>query len=115
MMSFEYEYHDADLVSVSFGPRHECSFTFDLYSIYYPDTPTVALRFGGVYNHDSVQRFVGAINDDQHDPNSYLTRCNTIHLDTMKVSRDGDMYVFIDLSYYGAIRIHCQHVSESCV
>jgi translation elongation factor P/translation initiation factor 5A len=84
-----------------------------MYPIFYAQKPSVALRFGGIFNHESTARFVSSINDDTHDPDSYLDRCNIIQLDTRKLSKDGDIYVFLDLAYYRKIRIHCQHLSET--
>ena len=112
MIALEYEYHDANLVSVSYSPRHEASLVFDLYPIFYADKPTVTLRFGGIFNHESTAKFVASVNDDAHDPDCYLTRCNVIQIDTKKPSKDGDIFVFVDLDHYGQIRIHCQNLSE---
>ena len=116
VISLKYEYHDANLVSASFGPRREASFVFDLYPIFYRDKPTVALRFGGIFNDQSVAAFVAAINaDPKDDDDAYHARCNIVQLDAKKPSKGGDVYVFLDLDHCGQIRIHCQHVSETAV
>ncbi|WDQ16157.1 hypothetical protein [Rhodopirellula sp. P2] len=112
MIALQYEYHDANLVSASFGPRREASFVFALYPIFYPECPTVTLRFGGLFNDDATSRFVAAINAEPVDDDSYLARCNTIQIDAKKPSNDGNIYVFVDLEYFGQIRVHCKHLSE---
>ena len=69
--------------------------------------------FGGIFNRESTAKFVSAISEDTHDPDAFLTRCNIIQLDSKKPSKDGDVYVFMDLAYYGQHRIHCQHFTEA--
>ncbi|MEM6473971.1 MAG: hypothetical protein AAF802_30750 [Planctomycetota bacterium] len=112
MIALQYEYHDANLVSASFGPRREASFVFALYPIFYPELTEVSLRFGGLFNDDAASQFITSINAEPVDDDSYLARCNTLQLDAKKPSKDGDIYVFVDLEYFGQIRIHCQHLSE---
>lgn len=112
-MSLQYNYHDACLVELSYGPRREASFVFDLYPIFYPDRPRIVLRFGGIFNHDSVARYVASIRDDTRDPDAYLGRCNIVQFDTIKRSSADNIYVFLDLEHYGHICIHSRNVSES--
>ncbi len=113
MIALEYDYHDASLVSLSCGPRREATFVFDLYPIFYPDKRTISLRFGGILNNDSVAKYVANVTADAaDDPDAYLARCDDIQLDAKKPSKDGDIYVFLELDHFGPLRIHCQHLSE---
>jgi hypothetical protein len=111
--ALQYEYHDAELLDVSIGPRHETTLTFDLYPIFYPDKPRVAVHLGGIFNFDSVTRYVGVIRQDSIDADSYKARCDTFQMDEKRPSKENDMHVFLELSPYGSIRIHCRHVSET--
>ena len=113
MIALQFDYHDANLISASFGPRREASLVFALYPIFYPEPTTVTLRFGGLFNDDATSRFVDSINAEPVNDDSYLARCNTIQFDAKKPSKDGDIYVFVDLEYFGQLRIHCKHLTES--
>ena len=74
----------------------------------------VAGRVGGIFNDESVAKYVASVTvDAADDPDAYLARCDVIHLDTKKPSNDGDIYVFLELDHFGPIRIHCQHISET--
>lgn len=113
MDSIRYQYHDAELLDISLGPRRETTLTFDLYPVYYPDQPRVAVRFEGVFNLESVIKFLETVRNDFHQPDVYMARCGTLHLDDKTPSKENDVYVFLELSPHGHIRIHCQHAEET--
>ncbi|TWU13923.1 hypothetical protein CA54_27650 [Symmachiella macrocystis] len=112
MIAIQYKYHDAGLVTATSGPRREASLVFKLCPIIYSEPPTVTLRFGGVFNDHSVSRFIASINNDAIGEDAYLARCDTIQIDTKVPSKDGDIFVFVGLDYFGEIQIHCQHLTE---
>lgn len=52
MKPFTYDYHDAELLDTAIGPRSETALTFDLYPVFYPDKPQVAVRLAGIFNFE---------------------------------------------------------------
>jgi hypothetical protein len=115
VIALRYKYHDANLVLASFGPRREASLVLALCPIICPERPAVTLRFGGLFNDGATARYVAAINAEPVDENAYLSRCNTIQIDANRPSRDGSIYVLVDLEYFGQLHVHCQHLSEVIV
>lgn len=107
----EYELHDSTIVSVSSGPRHEVSVTIDLYPIFYPNKPRIQLRFGGIENFATVQRYVESIRQEADDDEYNGCRIDAFHYDTKKESKAGDYWFYFQTDWCGPVRIHCSKMS----
>jgi hypothetical protein len=67
-----------------------------------------------IFNNESIANYIATVNADARgDPDAYVARCDVIELDTEKMSKEGDVYVNVELDHIGPIQIHCQHLSES--
>lgn len=103
-----WNFHDANLESVRLGPRREVTLRIVLYSIFYPGAPRVEVRFGGIFDSETVHKYFERIQIQGGDePDSYLARFDALHYDSKKASKPGDLYFFLQLDHYGALKIHC--------
>lgn len=107
-----YKYHDACLLEISLGPRQEATLTFDLYPIFYPEKPRIAVRLGGIFDFDAVTKYFHNIQNEPCEPDSYLVRCDAFQMEEGKVSKENDLHLLLEVEIFGKICIHCKNVSE---
>jgi hypothetical protein len=108
-----HNYHDANLLEIRIGPRKECILTFVLCPCLNPNNPRVAVRFGGVFNFDSISHFLQRIESENRPINAYLAQCDSLHFDEKRISKVGDNFLLLRLDKFGAIEIHCKNISET--
>lgn len=108
-----YQYHDALLEQVEFGPGQGVALSFALYPVFYPDAPRVAVRLGGIFNFSAFQRYLAPICTQEADSDDLaLGVCETFQVDTKQPSAEKSCYLFIRIQHFGHFRIHCERVTE---
>ena len=104
----EYNFHDSVIVNCQAEQVDRFSMTVQLYEIFYPSKHLINLTFSGIYNSEKTLRLVNQINDDKLEPDWNGTRVNSINYDNKKISKELDLYLFIDFDGYEPLRIHCK-------
>jgi hypothetical protein len=107
----EIEFHDSALTRIELT-TDALELEFDLYSIYYPGEPTVAVAVHDIYNLVSVRRFVASLHhhwaDDQAD-GPFFGRVDRFGLDEVKVSTPDHRWLFLGVDDE-TVRIHAKNV-----
>lgn len=106
-----YQLHDSSIVAVASGPRQEVAFVIDLYPIFYPTKPRIVLRFGGILNFESVQRFVANVEADADDSKYIGCRIESFQYDTKRDSKSDDYWFFLEVAGSNSMRIHCSKMT----
>lgn len=104
----EYNFHDSIVVNCQPEDEDRFSMTVQLYEIFYPSKDLIRLTFSGIYNKEKTLSLINQINDDNIEPNWNGTRVNSINYDNKKISKDLDLYLFVDFDGYESLRIHCK-------
>ena len=104
----EYSFHDSVIVSCHSEKEDRFSMTVQLYEIFYPSKDMIRLTFSGIYNSEKTLRLINQINDENLEPDWNGTRVNYIDYDNKKISKELDLYLFVDFDGYESLRIHCK-------
>ena len=104
----EYNFHDSVIVSCQPVKEGRFSVIVQLYEIFYPSKDLIQLTFSGVYNSEKTLRLINQINDENFEPDWNGTRVNSIDYDNNKISKELDLYLFVDFDGYESLRIHCR-------
>jgi hypothetical protein len=105
-----YDYGDAYLLSVSVGPHREATLTVDLK--HYPAS-RVGVCFDDLRNYDTVAAYLQRIRKDPQYHDVYLARFDAFHRGSEESSGADEARLFLHLDPYGAVQIHCQHLTET--
>ncbi len=100
-----YQFHDALLEDFQVGPRQEVTLRISLYSVFYPGSPVVSVRFGAITNFETVQTYFSKI--EKPDPEVGFTRIDALHYDTKRKSTENKLYYYLQLDWEGSLNIHC--------
>lgn len=106
-----YDFHDALLEDFEVGPRREVTLRISLYSVFYPASPVVLVRFGAITNFDTVTVYFGKI--DKLEPEERFARIDALHYDTKRQSTQSKLYFYLQLDWEGSLNIHCGKFSVS--
>ncbi|MHC4236216.1 MAG: hypothetical protein ACYSUQ_13955, partial [Planctomycetota bacterium] len=67
-----------------------------------------------ILNHESFLKFLNKLDrefrDDDFEQDGYGCGIDALHLDTKKVSKPGDLYLFMELGDLDWFRVHCKDV-----
>lgn len=106
----EYNFHDSTIISCEQEKDDKFVLTLQLYEIFYPLKENVRILFSGVFNQDKVSRLFEELKMDCLEPDWNGSRVNSLTYDSKKVSKDIDLYVFVDINGFEQIRIHCKKI-----
>ena len=104
----EYNFHDSTIISCEQQKEDRFVLTLQLYEIFYPLKENVRIIFSGVFNHDKVSRLFKKLKINYSEPDWNGSRVNSLTYDSKKVSKDLDLYLFVDIDGFEQIRIHCK-------
>ena len=111
MKCLECNYHDGWIRAVSLGPRQEVNLSVCLDTVWNPDHEQVELRLGGIFNFDSAAKYFRGVAAETSEVDGGPT-IYALHYDEKKTSKEGDVYVFLDICVAGHFRVHCKNVTE---
>ena len=106
----EYNFHDSTIISCEQEKDDRFVLTLQLYEIFYPLKDKVRIVFSGVFNQDKVSRLFKELKMDYLEPDWNGSRVNLLTYDSKKVSKDLDLYLFVDIDGFEQIRIHCKKI-----
>lgn len=101
-----FNFHDALLIDFQIGPRRELTLHINLYSVFYPNYPSVQVRFGAITNFESVQRYMKKL-DAPNNIGDYYARFETLRFDTDNLSTAGNLFFYLELDRTGNSEIQC--------
>lgn len=113
----QYQYHDGLLEQVRLDvAARSVELCFFLYAVFDRPQARVAIRFERIVNFPAVQAYFADVQRDAAaEMDDCLDRCEVLQRDTKRPSSAMAQHLFLQLSHYGRLKIHCESVVEEFV
>ena len=113
----QYRYHDGLLEQVRLDvAARSVELCFFLYAVFDRPQARVAIRFERIVNFPAVQAYFANVQRDAAaEMDDCLDRCEVLQRDTKRPSSAMAQHLFLQLSHYGRLKIHCESVVEELV
>ena len=113
----QYHYHDGLLEQVRLDAADQSAqLRFFLYAVFDRPQARVAIRLERIVNFPAVQSYFANVQRDAAvEMDDCLDRCEVLQWDTKRPSSARSQHLFLHLSHYGWLKIHCESVVEELV
>ncbi len=103
----QYQLHDSLIYHAESGPRREVRLEIALYDIYYKDHADIEIRFGGIFNYETCERFVRVLKQELLDDRGCTWRIDAFHYDVKQPSHANNLFFYLKVDHLEGLQIHC--------